>query len=574
MRVDLEWEGSVFMGDEFKLSGLAGPYSGQEFSLEPGEYVIGRGEGTDLQLMDPRVSRQHARLTIAPGGCRIEDLGSSDGTYLNGEPVGSAEVHDGDKLRFGGSVFLLHAPAVAGLGQDAIPTQLGADVSAPTRMSGAGGKREPEPDADATRVALSGEQPGLQANTPGRIPPDVAPPGPPDGPSAVQPRQMSRWRWPLILGAGLAGIALIGVVALIFLGGEEAGPTAEPAQSTAAFDAPTPGPTWTPLAPVLAAATDASAAPTPAAPDNQPTPQPPAAATTGSEQPASGAVPDQIAFVSNRSGLPQLYLVALGSDEIIQLTDLPDGACQPAWNPDGERLAFTSPCSTNREEYSGSSIYLLQIGAQGAKSEPAPLISTLTGGDYDPAWSPDGSEIAFTSLRTGRAQIFVAAADGTLERNLNNDLAYNWSPAWSPDGSRLAFLSGRGGQEEIWLVPAGGGDEVRFTRGDGKNVARPAWSPDGAAIVFEKVVGNIPRLIAAPLADGGVREEQVCQEGPLSLQPMGEPAWSADGGWLVFATWPDGVSHRIAVLQPGCSNFQEITPSGAIDFDPAWRPAP
>jgi Tol biopolymer transport system component len=71
-----------------------------------------------------------------------------------------------------------------------------------------------------------------------------------------------------------------------------------------------------------------------------------------------------------------------------------------------------------------------------------------------------------------------------------------------------------------------------------------------------------------------VREGQVCQEGPLSLQPMGEPAWSPDGSWLVFATWPDGVEHKIAVLRPGCSGYQEITQSGGIDFDPAWRPAP
>jgi hypothetical protein len=561
------------MGNEFKLSGLTGPYSGQEFSLEPGEHIIGRGEGTDLQLMDPRVSRQHARLTVAPGACRIEDLGSTDGTYLNGEPVSLAEVHDGDKLRFGGSVFLLHAPAVAGLDQDAIPTQLGTDASAPTRMSGAGGEREPEPDADATRDASSGEQPGLQASTPGRIPPDVTPPGPPAGPSAVQPRQMSGWRWLLFLGAGLAGIALIGIVALIFLGGEEAGPTAEPAQSTAAFDAPTAGPTWTPLAPVLAAATDASAPTETVEPQIQPTTQPLPTVTITVEQPTDSAVADQIAFVSDRSGRPQIYLLTLDSAEVVQLTDLAAGACQPAWNPDGGRLAFTSPCSANREEYNGSSIYLLQVGAREAVSEPAPLISTLTVGDYDPAWSPNGSEIAFTSLRTGRPQIFVAAADGTGERNLNNDLAYNWSPSWSPDGSQIAFLSGRGGQEEIWLVPAAGGEEERFTRGDGKNVARPAWSPDGSAIVFEKVVGNIPRLIAAPLADGGLREAQICQEGPLSLQPMGEPAWSADGSWLVFATWPDGVSHRIAILRPGCSGYQELTPTGAVDFDPAWRPA-
>ncbi|MFN2148585.1 MAG: FHA domain-containing protein [Anaerolineales bacterium] len=559
------------MGDEFKLSGLTGQYSGQEFPLEPGEHIVGRGEGSDLQLMDPRVSRQHARLTLARDACRIVDMGSTDGTYLNGERVTEAALKDGDKLRFGGSVFLFHAPSSIPTGQDAIPTLLDVSTSAPTSLAGAA---EDRPQAEATRVSSSAPQPEPPAGAPARTPPAVAPPGPPAGePPAAPVRRPPAWRWILYLGAGLAGLALVVIVLLMILGGAESGSTNEVAQATTVFDAPTAGPTWTPLA-LIPAATDSRAAPPTAQPVTEPTTGPLPTATTEAALPMAASDRDQIAFVSDRSGRPQIYLITIESGEIVQLTDLPSGACQPAWNPDGERLAFISPCSVNREEYSGTSIYLLHVGAQETVSGPTPLISSLTGGEYDPAWSPDGSEIAFTSLRTGRPQIFVAAADGSGERNLNNDLAYNWSPSWAPDGSRLAFLSGRSGQEEIWLVPSGGGEETRFTRGDGKNVNRPSWSPDGAAIVFEKVVGNIPRLIAAPLADGGVREVQVCQEGGLSLQPMGEPAWSTDGSWLVFATWPDGVSHRIAILRPGCSEYQELTPPGSIDFDPAWRPAP
>jgi TolB protein len=164
--------------------------------------------------------------------------------------------------------------------------------------------------------------------------------------------------------------------------------------------------------------------------------------------------------------------------------------------------------------------------------------------------------------------------DGTDLRNHNDDLAYNWAPTWSNDGSQLAFLTGRGGQEEIWTVPAGGGEERRFSRSDGKDVARPDWSPDGSIIVFEKIVGNIPRLIAAPVADGGVRELQVCQAGSLSLQPMGEPMWSPDGGWLAFETWPDGVNHEIAVMQADCNGYQQLSQDPGLDFDVAWRPLP
>ena len=123
-------------------------------------------------------------------------------------------------------------------------------------------------------------------------------------------------------------------------------------------------------------------------------------------------------------------------------------------------------------------------------------------------------------------------------------------------------------------MPAGGGEERRFSRSDGKDVARPSWSPDSSTIVFEKIVGNIPRLIAAPVADGGVRELQVCQEGQLSLQPMGEPIFSPDGGWLAFETWPDGVNHEIAVMRASCTDYRVLTTHLALDFDAAWRPVP
>jgi len=562
------------MGDDFKLSGLTGQYSGQEFPLEPGEHLIGREEDADVQLLDPRVSRQHARLTVASGECRIQDLGSTDGTYLNGERVTDAGVKDGDKLRFGGSVFLFQAPAVVPTEQDAIPTLLDGNASAPTRLGSDAGQAELQPEADATRVSSSETPPSPIPGAGVKPAPDVSPPGPPPVAPPPPPPSTGRrspWRSPLFAAGGIAVLGILVVLALVIFGGGEDQPKeSELAAVTAAFDAPTAGPTWTPLASVAMAPTSTPESTAEMA--AQPTPQLQQTATSESSTPEVESGLEQIAFASDRSGRPQIYMISLEDGETVQLTDLPAGACQPAWNSDGERLAFISPCSVNREEYSGASIFVLQVGSQGPLAEPVPLISSLTDGEYDPVWSPDGGEIAFTSLRTGRPQIFVAAADGSGERNLNNDLAYNWSPSWSPDGSQIAFLSGRGGQEEIWIVPAEGGEETRFTRGDGKNVARPAWSPDGTAIVFEKVVGNIPRLIAASLADGGVREGQVCQEGQLSLQPMGEPAWSPDGSWLAFATWPDGVEHKIAVLRPGCSDYQEITQSAGIDFDPAWRP--
>jgi serine/threonine protein kinase len=322
-------------------------------------------------------------------------------------------------------------------------------------------------------------------------------------------------------------------------------------------------PTLTP-APEVALETPPTTVEAPA----EPSPEP----TVISEPVLGGA--RQLAFASNRTGRPQIYLIDLETLNDQQLTDATSGACQPAWSSDGNRLAYISPCDTNREEYSGSSIFLMDVDSEGKPGEVTQPIMTIGGGSYDPAWSRDSSRIAFTSWVTGRPQVFSVNPDGSDLRNLNDDLAYNWAPTWSNDGTQIAFLTGRGGQEEIWTVPAAGGEERRFSRSDGKDVARPDWSPDGSVIVFQKVVGNIPRLMAAPVVDGGKRELQVCQEGPLSLQPMGEPTWSPDGAWLAFETWFDGVNHDIAVMRASCSEYTEVLSDFGLNFDAAWRPMP
>jgi len=512
----------------------------------------------------------HARIVIEQGSARIEDLGSTDGTYLNGDRITKSALKDGDKLRFGGSVFRVHWPTPEPSAQDDIATVLSSEDSIRTHL----GAETPEAlGAAETRLARGAKQPGSRSlpDTAHGAPPAVPPPAPPVVPPPPPQRSGRAFPWKVVL-IGLAVVVAIGVVislGVILLGGGEETASEFVPEGTISFDAPTPLPTQAPVIPppstlTVNASTDTQQAPT--------LEEPPTPAATANI-PTEGIGQDQIAFASDRSGRPQIYLVNVEGGEPLQLTGLPDGACQPAWSPDGIALAFTSPCTGNREEYVGSSIFVMQVGADGAATAPMPLILSLSGGSYDPAWSPDGSKIAFTSQRTGRSQIFVAGADGSNPVNLNNDLAFNWSPTWSPDGEQLAFLTGRSGQEEVWLISSSGGEETRFTRGDGKDIARPSWSPDGATIVFEKVIGNISRLSDAPIADGGVRELQVCQAGALSLQPMGEPGWSPDGMKLTFETWPGGVDHNIAVMNLGCTGYTELTSDDALDFDPAWRPA-
>jgi pSer/pThr/pTyr-binding forkhead associated (FHA) protein len=580
------------MDYQARLVGLSGEYGGSTFLLSKDQVLIGRGEECDLQIVDAHISRNHAQLRHETGGWILEDLGSKHGTFIKGERVARAILADGDTITIGETILRFEAMT----SQDAIPTVLESSDETPMVLD--------NPDLVATQVKSPDDVPTLldqdAEETARSISPDdvatvMAPAEdqavptrassggilPPQPPEDTQRSKGLPWKWIAILGGLVAVISVVGL-GLVFLGrildedietdsamvDEQIALTLE-AQANAAAS-------QTPLIPATLTPTVESAAPTASEPTSE-------TGDTGDdtlEEPApaqpmpvlGGA--SQIAFASDRTGRPQIFLINIDTLEEVQLTDLQGGACQPAWSPDGRTLAYTSPCNTNREEYGGSSVFLMEVDPLGNPGSARPLIVTVGGGDYDPAWSHDGSRIAFTSWRTGRPQIFSVKTDGTDLRNHNDDLAYNWAPTWSNDGSQLAFLTGRGGEEEIWTVPAGGGEERRFSRSDGKDVARPDWSPDGSIIVFEKIVGNIPRLIAAPVADGGVREIQVCQAGSLALQPMGEPNWSPDGGWLAFETWPDGVNHEIAVMQSDCNGYQQLSQDPGLDFDAAWRPSP
>jgi hypothetical protein len=296
----------------------------------------------------------------------------------------------------------------------------------------------------------------------------------------------------------------------------------------------------------------------------------PVAGNTPAPTPIGGGV-GQIAFVSNRSGLPQIYLVNVDGTGLVQVTKLQDGACQPAWSPDGMRLLLTSPCIRNQDRYEGSSLWLISIDPAGHASDPSPLPSA-PGGDYDPAWAPDGKRISFTSLRDGRPQIFIMDLDGSSLHKLSTVAAYENQSRWSPTGTQLVFSSERGGFQSIWTAPASGGEAKRFSRGEPYEDMSADWSTDGQLIAFERRIGGVSRLVAAEFEDRGLIDFRICPEGARSTQPMSEPSWSPDGRWIAFETWPNGTDHNVGILTLSCTNYAEITTDPAFDFDPAWRP--
>ena len=155
----------------------------------------------------------------------------------------------------------------------------------------------------------------------------------------------------------------------------------------------------------------------------------------------------------------------------------------PAWSPDGKTIAFSW------DGAGGSAIYI--VPAAGGSSTRLTDAITL---DYKPAWSPDGTKIAFQSERDGNNEIYMMNADGSGVTRLTNDPGQDIEPAWSPDASQLAFSSTRRGSRDIWLMNADGSNLSLTVAGSAASAVSPAWSPDGAQIVFASLCSRCTPL--------------------------------------------------------------------------------
>lgn len=154
---------------------------------------------------------------------------------------------------------------------------------------------------------------------------------------------------------------------------------------------------------------------------------------------------------------------AVGSN-VVQLTDDPLYATSPAWSPDGSRIAFST---LRHDEDPDDDVLRQEIYVMNADGSEVVRLTDDPASDGGPDWSPDGELIAFHSDRNGGSDIYVMNADGSNVVRLTDDPGEAYSPAWSPDGTMIAFVSQRDGDAEIYIMNADGTAQ--------SNVSRNPW---------------------------------------------------------------------------------------------------
>jgi Tol biopolymer transport system component len=344
--------------------------------------------------------------------------------------------------------------------------------------------------------------------------------------------------------------------------------------------------------------------------DRTPTAIPTGAATAGATA-GSGAAGTggRLSFVRTGDGGLKRYLFVVNADGSAQQQVTSDivveGTTQ--WSPDGKRILMQAGVS------GVSNVVVLDVGPDNMAGAPLSLTSDIGKDSAFPAWSPDGSRVAFQSKKDGELfQVYVMDADGNNKRRISDGNGFAGLPAWSPDGDSIAYVSGEqqlaGSQRELYVAPLSGGEPRKLTSLK-SNLSNPQWSPDSATIAVLQALAdrqyNLLLVNAATgehrtLLQGGVVRDQRyspsgdeiayynvtpnegsnvyvvrVSDGAIRNLTDGpgddyQATWSPDGSMLAWSSKPGAGEYRIVAASPDGTGRRTISSGEGDDYQPAW----
>jgi Tol biopolymer transport system component len=289
---------------------------------------------------------------------------------------------------------------------------------------------------------------------------------------------------------------------------------------------------------------------------------------------SAGAPGDIFVYVIATNTLYQITSTPTIDDHLSDVSVLPNGDIRVVWaSNDGlfgvynvYATTFT-PAKPNTIVFAStrdgnSEIYVMdQDGSNQKRLTNNPAF------DGEPAWSPDRSKIAFVSTRDGIQQIYVMNADGSNQTRVSSSLVYDGAPAWSPDGSKIAFHTNRDGNFEIYVMNADGSNPTRLTNNPALDVF-PAWSPDGTKIAFSTNRDFVLNLEIYVMNANGSNPVRLTNNPAIDF----DPTWSPDGTRIAFVSTRDGSAQIYAMNADGSSPTRLTNfPTSSVQFsESSW----
>lgn len=297
-----------------------------------------------------------------------------------------------------------------------------------------------------------------------------------------------------------------------------------------------------------------------------------AVSKAGYEETETRELTSKIAFVSNRNGNNEIYIVNPDGSNLKNITTNKASDTFPAWSPNGKSIAFQSDRDGNPE------IYIMNSDGSNVEKITSNAIECNR-----PAWSPDGERIAYDVTQNGGLYIHLMKADGSESVRLGEGM----SPTWSPDGKKIAF--NRGQLPQIYIMDSDGENAELLSKppSDVSEITQeewmtfvlpnlsPVWSPDGQKILFTRVM---PGATEDPKNSGMnydvfTMNTKGEDQRRLTVTPGsdGGEDWSPDSKEIVFTSDRDG-NMEIYVMNTDGTNKRRLTDDSATDSFPSWSP--